>query len=100
MGLRELRDAKGLTPGELAGRAGVSRRLVGAVEAGRHLPRVAAAAALTAALGVDAPPHRGAEVLSALATLNLSPENATNETPAPNPAGMDRAIRKSVSPTF
>lgn len=53
MSLRELREAKGLTQGELARRAGVSRQLVGAVEAGRHLPRVDAALALATALGVD-----------------------------------------------
>ncbi|MGH8874857.1 MAG: helix-turn-helix domain-containing protein, partial [Acidimicrobiia bacterium] len=52
--LRELREAAGLTQSELAARAGVSRQLVGAVEAGRHLPRVDAALSLAAALGVDA----------------------------------------------
>jgi DNA-binding XRE family transcriptional regulator len=51
--LRGLRVEAGLTQGELAARAGVSRQLVGAVEAGRHLPRVDAALALAAALGVD-----------------------------------------------
>lgn len=43
-----------MTQGELAARAAVSRQLVGAVEAGRHLPRVDAGLALAAALGVDA----------------------------------------------
>jgi DNA-binding XRE family transcriptional regulator len=51
--LRSLREAAGLTQGELAVRAGVSRQMVGAVEVGRHLPRVDAALALSAALGVD-----------------------------------------------
>lgn len=51
--LRGLRLEAGLTQGELAARAGVSRQLVGAVEAGRHLPRVDAGLALAAALGVD-----------------------------------------------
>lgn len=51
--LRELREAAGLTQAELAARAGVSRQLVGAVEVGRHLPRVDAALALAAALNVD-----------------------------------------------
>jgi DNA-binding XRE family transcriptional regulator len=37
---------------DLAGRAGVSRQLVGAVEAGRHLPRVDSALALADVLGV------------------------------------------------
>ncbi|HHC07276.1 MAG TPA: helix-turn-helix domain-containing protein [Actinobacteria bacterium] len=53
--LRALRRARGLTQAELAARAGVSRQLVGAVEAGRHLPRVDAGLALADALGVD--PH-------------------------------------------
>jgi DNA-binding XRE family transcriptional regulator len=53
MTLRNLREARGLTQVELAHRAGVSRQLVGAVEAGRHLPRVDAALALAAALDVD-----------------------------------------------
>lgn len=51
--LRSLREAAGLTQGELAVRASVSRQMVGAVEAGRHLPRVDAALSLAAALGVD-----------------------------------------------
>lgn len=51
---REARAAVGLTQAELAARAGVSRQLVGAIETGRHLPRVDAALALAAALGVDA----------------------------------------------
>ena len=48
--VRELREAKGLSQAELAARAGVSRQLVGAVENGRHLPRVDAGLALAAAL--------------------------------------------------
>jgi transcriptional regulator with XRE-family HTH domain len=51
--VRELRQARGLTQAELATRSGVSRQLVGAVETGRHLPRVDAALALAAALGVS-----------------------------------------------
>lgn len=50
--VRERRRAAGLSQQALAARAGVSRQLVGAVEAGRHLPRVDAAAALARALGV------------------------------------------------
>ncbi len=42
-----------MTQAELAGLAGVSRQLVGAVESGRHLPRVDAALALSRALGVS-----------------------------------------------
>jgi DNA-binding XRE family transcriptional regulator len=51
--LRRARRDAGWTQGELASRAGVSRQLVGAVEAGRHLPRVDAALALASALGVE-----------------------------------------------
>jgi transcriptional regulator with XRE-family HTH domain len=49
--IRELRLAHGLTQEDLAVRAGVSRQLVGAVEAGRHLPRVDAAVAIARVLG-------------------------------------------------
>lgn len=52
--LHESRLAAGLTQAELAARAGVSRALVSAVEAGRHLPRVDAALALARALGTTA----------------------------------------------
>jgi DNA-binding XRE family transcriptional regulator len=51
--LKRLRKEAGLTQGELAERTGVSRQLIGAVEAGRNLPRVDAAIALAAALNVD-----------------------------------------------
>jgi transcriptional regulator with XRE-family HTH domain len=51
--LRRRRIAAGMTQLELARRAGVSRQLIGAVEAGRHLPRVDAAVALAAALDAD-----------------------------------------------
>lgn len=49
--LKALRERKGLSQVELAKRAGVSRQMVGALEAGRHLPRVDAALALAATLG-------------------------------------------------
>jgi DNA-binding XRE family transcriptional regulator len=49
--LRHRRIALGLTQGELAERAGVSRQLVAAVEAGRNTPSVDAALRLAAALG-------------------------------------------------
>jgi transcriptional regulator with XRE-family HTH domain len=51
--LRALRHERGLSQKRLAEMAGVSRQLVGAVEAGRHLPRVDAALALARALQVD-----------------------------------------------
>jgi len=67
--LRVLRREAGFTQVELAKRAGVSRQLVGAVEAGRHLPRVDAALALAAALDVDvralfSAPHGPVDVVS------------------------------------
>ena len=48
--VRGLRLERGLTQVQLAELAGVSRQLVGAVEADRHLPRVDAAVRLAAAL--------------------------------------------------
>jgi transcriptional regulator with XRE-family HTH domain len=48
--VRGLRLARGLTQAQLAELAEVSRQLVGAVEADRHLPRVDAAARLAAVL--------------------------------------------------
>lgn len=51
--LREERLRRGLSQTQLAEMAGVSRQLVGAVEAGRHLPRVDAALGLAQALSVD-----------------------------------------------
>ncbi len=50
--VRRLRVEQRLTQARLAELAGVSRQLVGAVEAGRHLPRVDAAVALARVLGV------------------------------------------------
>lgn len=52
-GVRRIREIAGLTQGQLAQRAGVSRQMVGAIESGRHLPRVDAAIALATALGVE-----------------------------------------------
>lgn len=51
--LRQFRTRAGLTQTQLAASSGVSRQLIGAVEAGRHLPRVDAALALATALGVE-----------------------------------------------
>lgn len=50
--LRYLRQRAGLTQAELAARSGVSRQLIGAVENGRHLPRVDAAMAIASVLEV------------------------------------------------
>lgn len=62
--IRTLRLARGLTQVQLAELAQVSRQLVGAVEADRHLPRVDAAVRLAAALATTveellAPETRG-----------------------------------------
>jgi transcriptional regulator with XRE-family HTH domain/molybdate-binding protein len=51
--IRDLRLARGLTQVQLAELAQVSRQLVGAVEADRHLPRVDAAVRLAAALSTS-----------------------------------------------
>jgi transcriptional regulator with XRE-family HTH domain/molybdate-binding protein len=50
--IRALREDQGWSQSELAERAGVTRQLVGAVEAGRHSPNVGAAIGLARALGV------------------------------------------------
>ena len=50
--LRSYREAAGLSQTDLAMRAGVSRQLIGAAEAGRNLPRVDAGIALAEALSV------------------------------------------------
>ena len=49
--VRDLREALGLTQAELADRAGVSRQLVSAVEAGQNTPSVEGALGLARALG-------------------------------------------------
>lgn len=51
--LQAARESRGWSQVELARSAGVSRQLIGAVEAGRHAPRVDAALALARALGVS-----------------------------------------------
>ncbi len=67
--VRALRRERGLTQEQLAALAGVSRQMVGAVEAGRHLPRVDAAVALAGVLGtsveelLEAPPLRSPDVV-------------------------------------
>lgn len=51
--IQALRVARGWSQTELANRAGVTRQLVGALEAGRHTPNVAAALGLARALGAS-----------------------------------------------
>ena len=50
--IRALRQDRGWSQTELAARAGVTRQLIGAVEAGRHTPNVRAALGLARALGM------------------------------------------------
>jgi DNA-binding XRE family transcriptional regulator len=67
--LRERRLMCGLTQGELAVRAGVSRQLVAAVEAGRNMPAVDAALGIAHALATsveDLFAHPQPEVVAAL----------------------------------
>lgn len=51
--IRSLRERRGWTQADLAERAGVTRQLVGAIEAGRHVPNVRAALGVASALGVS-----------------------------------------------
>lgn len=74
--LHESRVAARLTQAELAARAGVSRALVSAVEAGRHLPRVDAALALARALGTTAAALFGPESGAALDAISGLPAPA------------------------
>jgi transcriptional regulator with XRE-family HTH domain len=67
--LRQRRLDSGLTQSELARRAGVSRQLIAAVEAGQNTPAVDAALALARALGTTAEDlfaGAGADLVSAL----------------------------------
>ncbi len=79
-GVRATRERRGLTQAQLAERAGVSRQLVGAVEAGRHEPGVGAALAISAALGVSAEELFGA-----------GPSGDADAVPAPD--GPVRVVR-------
>ena len=75
--LRGFRVEAGLTQGELAARAGVSRQLVGAVEVGRHLPRVDTGLALAAALGVDVQRLFGSDDLASDVVSGLTPKEGS-----------------------
>lgn len=71
--LQEARRTARLTQAELAARAGVSRALVSAVEAGRHLPRVDAALALAQALDTTAAALFGPAPAAAVDALSGEP---------------------------
>lgn len=75
--LRALRESAGLSQVGLAARAGVSRQLIGAVEAGRHLPRVDAALALAGALGVAAEDLFAADTEAPVAVVGQPPPPGT-----------------------
>jgi transcriptional regulator with XRE-family HTH domain len=51
--IRALRESLGWSQTDLADRAGVSRQMIGAIEANRHTPNVGAALALARALGTS-----------------------------------------------
>lgn len=74
--VRQLRQERGLTQAELAELAGVSRQLVGAVETGRHLPRVDAAIGLAAALGTSVEDLVAASPADAVGVLTDPPDGA------------------------
>lgn len=74
--IRQLRQGRGLTQAQLADLAGVSRQLVGAVEAGRHLPRVDAAVGLAQALATSVEELLGADPGDAVGVLTDPPDGA------------------------
>lgn len=74
--VRGLRLARGLTQVQLAELAGVSRQLVGAVEAGRHLPRVDAAVRLAAALSTSVEELLAPERRRSVGVLGDPPDGA------------------------
>jgi transcriptional regulator with XRE-family HTH domain len=74
--VRGLRLARGLTQVQLAELAGVSRQLVGAVEADRHLPRVDAAVRLAAALTTSVEELLAPETRDVVGVLEVPVEGA------------------------
>lgn len=74
--VRHLRQARGLTQAQLAELAGVSRQLIGAVEAGRHLPRVDAAVGLAHALATSVEDLLAPDPGPAVGVLGDPPEGA------------------------
>ena len=67
--IREHRELCGWSQAELAERAGVSRQMVSAVEAGRHTPNVAAALSLARVLGCSVEDLFGEPVRGPVAVL-------------------------------
>lgn len=74
--IRTLRHARGLTQTQLADLARVSRQLVGAVEADRHLPRVDAAVRLAAALSTSVEQLLAPDVREAVGVIEDPTEGA------------------------
>jgi transcriptional regulator with XRE-family HTH domain/molybdate-binding protein len=74
--IRALRLARGLTQSQLAELARVSRQLVGAVEADRHLPRVDAAVRLAAALSTTVEELLAADTREVVGVVEDPPDGA------------------------
>ncbi len=89
--VRERRRAVGWTQAELAAAAGVSRSLVAAVEAGRHVPSVATALALAHALGRDVE-----SLFAPLQGKSPACEPVLGPAPAGSPVRLARVAGRSV----
>jgi DNA-binding XRE family transcriptional regulator/molybdate-binding protein len=76
--IRALRTSKGWSQMELASRSGVSRQLVGALETGRHTPRVDAALAIAMVLGVDIADLFGSAAAPVDVVTGASPPDGTS----------------------
>lgn len=95
--VRELRLRAGLAQGELAGRAGVSRQTVGALEAGRHLPRVDAAVRLARTLGTTVESLLAGTVDGSDAVLGALGDLPAGRTPVRLARVRDRTVAVPVT---
>lgn len=75
--MRALREDRGLTQQALADRAGLTRQLVGAMEANRHVPSVAAALAVARALEVTVEELFGAGAAPVVPVTSAAPDAAS-----------------------
>ncbi len=87
--IRTRREQVGLSQIELAASVGMSRQTIGAIEAGKNLPRVDAAIALAGALGV--------EVSDLFTASPLVIDVITGELPQPGPVHIGRVDDRLVS---